>query len=89
MEQGIRGITPKGSPKKFEFIDDEDPGGSSMTRLISNDLLQYKMNQREAENEDEQTFGQVKIDIFKLITLGVILCWGSDEIKSRVLCNAI
>ena len=24
---------------KFEFIDDEDPGGSSMTRLISNDLL--------------------------------------------------
>ena len=60
-----------------------------MTRLITDDLLFYKLSQREEENEDEQTFGQVKIDIFKLITLGVILCWGSDSLKSRVFYNAI
>ena len=60
-----------------------------MTRLITDDLLLYKMNQREEDNEGEHTFGQVKIDIFKLITLGVILCWGTDTMKSRVLYNAI
>ena len=69
--------------------DDEDPGGSTMTRLITDDLLLYKMNQREAESEGEVTFGQVKIDIYKLITLAVILCWGSDNLKARVLYNAI
>jgi len=37
--------------------DDEDPGGSTMTRLITDDLLLYKMSQREAENEGEVTFG--------------------------------
>ena len=40
-----------------EEVDDEDPCGSSMTRLITNDLLLYKMNQREAEDEEDQTFG--------------------------------
>ena len=70
-------------------LDDEEPGGSSMTRLITDDLLIYKMNQREEENETELTFGQVKIDIFKLITLGVLLCWGPDELKARVLYNCI
>ena len=69
--------------------DDEDPGGSTMTRLITDDLLLYKMNQREADSEGEVTFGQVKIDIYKLITLAVILCWGSDNLKARVLYNAI
>ena len=49
-----------------------------MTRFITDDYLLYKLSQREEEDEDEQTFGQVKIDVFKLITLGVILCWGSD-----------
>ena len=60
-----------------------------MTRLITSDYLQYKMSLRESETEDDYTFGQVKIDIFKLITLGVILCFGSDKLKSHVLCNAI
>ena len=60
-----------------------------MSRLITDDLLQYRMSSREAENEEDHTFGQVKIDIFKLITLGVVLCWGSEQLKSRVLCNAI
>ncbi len=70
-------------------LDDEDPDGSCMTRLITDEMLLYKMNEREAENEQGNTFGQIKIDIFKLITLGVILCWGTDELKSRVLYNAI
>ena len=43
--------------KKAKFVDDEDPCGSSMTRLITNDLLQYKMSTRETENEDDFTFG--------------------------------
>ena len=59
--------------------DDEDPGGSTMTRLLTDDLLLYKMNQREEEAEDEITFGQVKIDIYKIICLGVILCWGDTR----------
>lgn len=71
-------------------FDDEDPGGSCMTRLITDDLLLYNMSEREAENEiDSPTFGQIKIDIYKLIVLGVILCWGSDELKSRVLYTCI
>ena len=69
--------------------DDEDPGGSTMTRLMTDDLLLYRMNKREAENEGEHTFGQVKIDIYKLITLGVLLCWGNEQLKSRVIYNAI
>ena len=60
-----------------------------MTRLMTDDMLLYKMNKREAENEPEHTFGQVKIDIYKLITLGVLLCWGSDELKARVIYNVI
>ena len=49
-----------------------------MTRLITDNLLLYKMTKQEEEDEGQHTFGQVKIDIYKLITLGVILCWGSD-----------
>ena len=60
-----------------------------MTRLITDDLLVYKMTKQEEEEEGQHTFGQVKIDIYKLITLGVILCWGSDQLKSRVIYNAI
>ena len=61
-----------------EGFDDEDPDGSSMTRLICDEMLLYKMSKFEAENETESpTFGQIKIDIYKLIILGVLLCWGS------------
>ena len=60
-----------------------------MTRLITDDLLLYKMTKQEEEDEGQHTFGQVKIDIYKLITLGVVLCWGSDQLKSRVIYNAI
>jgi hypothetical protein len=38
-------------------LDDEDPDGSSMTRLITDEMLLYKMNEREAENEQQNTFG--------------------------------
>jgi len=62
-----------------EEVDDEDPDGSCLTRLITDDLLLYKMSEREADSEMESpTFGQIKIDIYKLIILGVILCWGSN-----------
>ena len=47
------------------------------------------MTRSEAENEGPSTFGQIKIDIYKLITLGVLLCWGTDSLKARVLYNAI
>ena len=70
-------------------IDDENPNGSCMTRLITDDLFLYKMSQREEDNEPEHTFGQVKIDIYKLITLGVMLCWGPDQLKARVLYGVI
>ena len=70
-------------------IDDENPNGSCMTRLITDDLFLYKMSQREEDNEPEHTFGQVKIDIYKLITLGVMLCWGADQLKARVLYGVI
>ena len=73
-----------------EDEDDEDVDSSCMTRLITDDLLLYKMSDREADNETEcPTFGQIKIDIYKLIILGVILCWGSPKLKSRVLYNCI
>ena len=39
--------------------------------------------------EDEQAFGQIKIDIYKLITLGVILCHGDEKLKARVFYNVI
>ena len=60
-----------------------------MTRLITDDLFLYKMSQREEDNEPEHTFGQVKIDIYKLITLGVMLCWGTHQLKARVLYGVI
>lgn len=60
-----------------------------MTRLITDDLLLYQMSSSEAREETEVTFGQVKIDIYKLITLGVLLCWGDNKLKSRVLYNVI
>ena len=60
-----------------------------MTRLITDEMLLYKMDNREAENESQCTFGQIKIDLYKLITLGVVLCWGSHKLKARVLYNVI
>ena len=69
--------------------DDEDPAGSIMTRLITDPMMLCKMSKKEEENETSMTFGQVKIDIYKLITLGVILCWGDAQLKARVLYNAI
>ena len=69
--------------------DDENPGGSTLTRLITDDLLLYQMSSREAREETELTFGQVKIDIYKLITLGVLLCWGETRLKARVIYNVI
>ena len=76
--------------KNLEEFDDDDPDGSCMTQLITDDILLYKMTQLEAENETESpTFGQIKIDIYKLIILGVILCWGSAQLKSQVLYNCI
>ena len=74
----------------FDEVDDEDPDGSCMTRLICDEMLLYKMSTFEADNEtDSPTFGQIKIDIYKLIVLGVLLCFGSPELKSRVLYNCI
>ena len=71
-------------------MDDEDPDGSCMTKLITDELLLYKMSEREADLEmDSPTYGQIKIDIYKLIILGVILCWGSCSLKSRVLYSCI
>jgi len=71
-------LAQEGPSEQGEF-DDEDPDGSCMTRLICDDMLLYKMSSFEAEREtDGPTFGQVKIDIYKLIVLGVLLCWGSD-----------
>ena len=59
---------------------------STLTRLITDDYMIY---QGPEDAEDEQAFGQIKIDIYKLITLGVILCHGDEKLKARVFYNVI
>ena len=41
------------------------------------------------DESDEQAFGQIKIDMFKLIALGIILCHGEKKSKARVLYNTV
>ena len=42
----------------MDEVDDEDPDGSCMTRLICDEMLLYKMSTFEADNEtDSPTFG--------------------------------
>ena len=63
-----------------------------MTRLITDDMLIYD---KSSSLQNSQSFGsdgmveQPKIDIYKLISLGVILCFGEDIMKARVIYSVI
>ena len=39
--------------------------------------------------DEDEVQGQVKIDIFKLIALGVMLCFGDPILKAKVIYNVI
>ena len=69
-----------------ELKDDEDSEASALTRLITDEIMLY---QGPEDDTDEESFGQIKIDIYKLITLGIILCHGEKKAKARVLYNTV
>jgi hypothetical protein len=71
--------------------DSDEVEGSSLTRLITDEMVLYDKKSDKLINLDDEdkSLDQRKIDIYKLITLGTILCFGDDLLKAKVIYNVM